>query len=122
MSLSLKIKVGSENQPVVPEGELIVFDDRENKNWKLSVTFSELMQDQRKLQGGYSYIDKNGVIQPIVTGQKFLLETGGSDSVNEDISISNAWGSNYGLRYTASNSNHIGNYQGDAIWTLEDTP
>nr|WP_315528823.1 cell surface protein [Carnobacterium maltaromaticum] len=122
VSLSLKIKAGSENQPVIPEGELIIFDDRENKNWKLSVTFSELMQDQRKLIGGYSYIGKNGVSQPIVNGQKFLLETGGSDSINEDISISNAWGSNYGLRYTASNSNHIGNYQGDVIWTLEDTP
>lgn len=122
VSLSLKIKVGIENQPINLEGNLTIFDDRENKNWKLSVTFSELMQGQRKLQGGYSYTGKNGVSQPIVTGQKFLLETGGSDSVNEDISISNAWGSNYGLRYTTSNSNLIGNYQGDVIWTLEDTP
>lgn len=120
--LSLKIKVGSENQPVIPEGNLIIFDDRENKNWKLSVTVSELTQGQRKLQGGYSYTGKDGVSQPIFTGQKFLLETGQSDSVNEDILISNAWGSNYGLKYTASNSNHIGNYQGDVIWTLEDTP
>lgn len=120
--LTLKIKVGSENQPVIPEGELIVFDDRENKNWKLSVTVSELIQGQRKLQGAYSYTGKDGVSQPIFTGQKFLLETGQSDSVNEDILISNDWGSNYGLMYTASNSNHIGNYQGEVIWTLEDTP
>ena len=121
-SFSLKIKLGAEKQPVISEGNLTIFDDRENKNWKLSVTLSELTQNKRKLHGEYSYTGKDGVSRSIVNGQKFLMETGESDSINEEIPISNAWGTNYGLRYTASNSNHIGNYKGDVTWALEDAP
>ncbi|WP_317912680.1 lectin-like domain-containing protein [Carnobacterium maltaromaticum] len=122
LSIGLKMKLGSGNQPVIPEGKLAIFDDRENKSWKLSVTPNELTQGDIKLQGEYTFEGKDGISHPIVTGQKFLLETGESDSVNEVIQVSNSLGSNYGLSYTAYRSNRIGNYQGDVIWTLEDAP
>ncbi|CAD5897453.1 Legume lectin domain protein [Carnobacterium maltaromaticum] len=121
-AINLKIKLGSEKQAVIPEGNLAVFDNRENKQWKLSITLSELTEGQKKLQGEYSYTTKTGVSFPIASGQKFLLETGESDSVNEVIQVSNSLGTNYGLGYTAYRSNYIGNYKGSVIWTLEDAP
>lgn len=122
VSLLLNIKIGTKNQFIIPKGNLTIFDDRENKSWKLNVRFSELTQNQIKLQGEYSYKNKDGVSQTIATDQNFLLETGESNSINEVIQVSNSWGTEYGLRYTAYNSNLIGNYQGEAIWTLEDAP
>ncbi|MDZ5759996.1 cell surface protein [Carnobacterium maltaromaticum] len=122
LSIGLKIKLGAGKQPVVPEGKLEIFDDRENKNWKLSITPSELKQGQIKLQGEYSYTDKAGVSYPIVSGQKYLIETGESDSANEVIPISNYWNDKRGLSYTAYRSNYTGDYKGNVIWTLEDTP
>ncbi|WP_317946426.1 lectin-like domain-containing protein [Carnobacterium maltaromaticum] len=122
LSLDMKVKIGAGKQPIIPEGKLAIFDNRENKSWKLSITPSELTQGDIKLQGEYIFVGKGGVSQPIVTGQKFLLETGKSDSANEVIQISNSLGSNYGLNYTAYLSNRIGNYQGSVVWTLEDAP
>ncbi|WP_010052199.1 L-type lectin-domain containing protein [Carnobacterium maltaromaticum] len=121
-SISLKIKIGAKKQPVNQDGKLAIFDDRENKNWKLSVTLSKLTDNQRKLQGEYSYTGRDGISHAIVNDQKFLLETGGSDSLNGIIPISNDWGNNYGLSYTAYSSNQIGNYRGSVTWTLEDAP
>lgn len=119
-TLVLKIKLGMEKQPISLNGNLSVFDDRENKDWKLSITLSELTQGQKKLQGEYSYTSKDGISHSIANEQKFLLETGVSDTLNEVIPIS--WDNKHGLSYTAYSSNLIGNYTGDVTWTLEDTP
>lgn len=122
VSISLDVKLGAKKQPVNQEGNLAIFDNRENQNWTLSATLSELTQDERTLQGEYSYTGKDGITHSIVNDQKFQLETGESDSLHEIIPVSNNWGNNYGLSYTAYSSNHIGNYQGSVTWTLEDTP
>lgn len=120
--LSLKIKLGAEKKAVMKEGNVLIFDDRENSKWKLSITPSELTQGERKLHGEYIYTNKLGVSYSILNGQKFLLETGESDSVNEVIPISDTWDNKYGLSYKAYRSNIIGEYQGDVTWTLEDAP
>lgn len=121
-SMSMKIKLGSGKQPVVLNGALAIFDNRENKNWKLSVTPSNLIKGSQPLKGEYSYTTKHGVSNSIVNGEKFLIESGKSDSINEVIPISNAWDSQHGLCYTAYDSNYTGLYHGKMEWTLEDAP
>lgn len=121
-AISIKIKLGDKEKAVTLDGNVAIFDNRENKNWKLSITTSQLTHGQRVLQGEYSYTNKDGITYPIVNEQKFLIETGKSDSTNEIISISDSWNSNYGLNYRAYSSNYIGEYEGIVNWTLEDTP
>lgn len=121
-SLSIQASIDGKAQPAVLDGELAIFDNREYKNWKLSVTTSQLMAGSRLLKGEYNYTSKNGGSIPIVTGQKFLLETGESDSKNEIIPVSDAWNSTYGLSYIAYQSNYTGAYKGSVNWTLEDAP
>ncbi|WP_317944656.1 lectin-like domain-containing protein [Carnobacterium maltaromaticum] len=122
ISLSLKFKLGAEDQPVVPEGNLTIFDNRENANWKLSITPSNLKQGSKILQGEYTYTDKVGETHSIISEQKYLLVAGKSDSINEIINLSSSWGKKQGLRYKANKSNYIGEYKGSVNWTLEDTP
>lgn len=121
-SMSFKTRVGAKAQPVVLDGELSIFDNRENEHWKLNITPSILTQGQQELKGEYSYISKDGISHSITNGKKFLLESGGSDSINEVISISNSWNAEHGLNYTAYDSNYIGEYKGSVNWTLEDVP
>lgn len=122
ISFSLKFKLGAEDQPVVPEGNLTIFDNRENANWKLSITPSNLKQGSKILQGEYTYTDKVGETHSIISEQKYLLVAGKSDSINEIINLSSSWGKKQGLRYKANKSNYIGEYKGSVNWTLEDTP
>lgn len=122
VSLSIKSKRGNKIQPVVFDGKLAIFDNRENKNWKISITPSVLTQGQRQLKGEYSYTSIDGQNHPIINGQKFLLETGKSDSVNKIIPISDIWNDKYGLKYLTYKSNYIGNYRGTVEWTLENAP
>lgn len=121
-SMSIRAKIGAESQPVVLNGNLAIFDNRENKNWKLSITPSKLVAGTKPLKGEYSYTSKNGVSNSIMTDQKFLLETGKSDSLNEVIPVSEEWTTSYGLSYTAYASNYTGEYKGSVNWILEDTP
>lgn len=121
-SLSIHSKLGVKAQPVVLNGNLAIFDNRENKNWKLSITPSKLVVGLQSLKGEYSYTNKNGVSNSIVTGKKFMIETGKSDSVNEVIPVSEEWNATRGLSYTAYQSNYTGEYKGTVNWTLEDTP
>lgn len=121
-SMSIQAKIGDDAQSVVLNGSLAIFDNRENKNWKLSITPSKLVAGTKLLKGEYSYTTKNGVSNSIITDQKFLLETGKSDSLNEVIPVSEAWTTSYGLSYTAYQSNYTGEYKGSVNWTLEDAP
>lgn len=121
-SLSIQSKLGVKAQPVVLNGNLAIFDNRENKNWKLSITPSKLVVGLRSLKGEYSYTNKNGVSNSIVTGKKYMIETGKSDSLNEVIPVSENWSTTRGLSYTAYQSNYTGEYKGSVNWTLEDTP
>ncbi|WP_317946435.1 L-type lectin-domain containing protein [Carnobacterium maltaromaticum] len=121
-SMSLQLKIGAKEQPVKLDGNLAVFDNRDNENWKLSITSSALTQGQQQLKGEYLYTSKDGQNHTIINGQKFLLEKGKSDSVNEIIPISNTWNDKYGLKYMAYKSNYVGNYRGTVEWTLENAP
>ena len=66
--------------------------------------------------------DKGGEIHSIMNGQKYLLEKGKSDSINEVINLSNSWGNKQGLHYKMNKSNYVGEYKGSVNWTLEDAP
>ncbi len=121
-SIHLQTKLGNKDQAVELDGQIAILDNRENRSWKLSITPSQLTQGSQLLSGEYSYTNKAGVKQSIVTGEKFLMEKGQSDSVEEVIPISASWNASYGLNYTAYSSNHVGNYSGTVEWTLEDAP
>lgn len=121
-ALSITARIDGRPQPAVLDGDLAIFDNRDDKNWKLSITPSVLIAGTRPLKGEYSYTAKNGENNPIMTGQKFLLETGESDSVKEVISVSDEWDNAHGLSYTAYQSNYTGAYKGSVNWTLEDAP
>lgn len=121
-SMSIKAKIGAEAQPVTLDGQLAIFDNRENANWKLSITPSDLKQGTKILQGEYTYTDKGGEIHSIMNGQKYLLEKGKSDSINEVFNLSNSWGNKQGLHYKMNKSNYVGEYKGSVNWTLEDAP
>ncbi|MEG2873493.1 lectin-like domain-containing protein [Carnobacterium sp.] len=121
-SMSIKAKIGDEEQPVTLDGQLAIFDNRENANWKLSITPSNLKQGTKTLQGEYTYTDKDGETHSIINGQKYLLEKGKSDSINEVINLSNSWGNKQGLHYKMNKSNYVGEYKGSVNWTLEDAP
>ncbi|WP_413518223.1 lectin-like domain-containing protein [Carnobacterium maltaromaticum] len=121
-TMSINIKIGAEAQPVKLDGQLAIFDNRENANWKLSITPSNLKQGSKTLQGEYTYTDKDGETHSIINGQKYLLEKGKSDSINEVINLSNSWGNKQGLHYKMNKSNYVGEYKGSVNWTLEDAP
>lgn len=102
-------------------GELAIFDNRDEKQWKLKMTPSYLVDGKKQLQGEYIYTDSSGNEKIVVDNQAILIEKGDS-SEEEIIPISAQWDGNKGLRYCLKPGNLLGSYKGSITWTLEDAP
>ncbi|MDZ5759221.1 hypothetical protein RAK27_11170 [Carnobacterium maltaromaticum] len=122
-SITLEAQVNKDgvDKNLALDGQLAIFDNRDESHWKLKMTPSYLSDGSKQLQGEYIYTDLAGNEKIISDNQAMLIEEGES-SESEVIPISTDWGSAKGLRYRLKPGNLLGSYRGSIMWTLEDAP